>query len=191
MTLQVLAQAVPSTNGGNETLLLWGFILFGAALLLLVIELFVPSGGLIGLLSGVAVIGSIVAFFMYDTALGAVALISYIVLVPIVGFFLFKFWLNSPLARNMILGDLDDSDIQAEGEGHPSMSPDQVRQSRMAQLQLLIGVEGETVTPLRPVGIVKIQGQRIDAMAESGMIDPGMPVVVTDVYDNQIKVRAL
>lgn len=191
MTLQVLAQAVPIANGGNETLLLWGFILFGAALLLLVIELFVPSGGLIGLLSGVAVIGSVVAFFMYDTTLGAVALISYIVLVPIVGFFLFKFWLNSPLARNMILGDLDDSDIQAEGEGHPPMSPDQARQDRMAQLQSLIGVEGEAVTPLRPVGIVKIQGQRIDAMAESGMIDPGMPVIVTDVYDNQIKVRAL
>ncbi|MHC5009117.1 MAG: NfeD family protein [Planctomycetota bacterium] len=45
------------------------------------------------------------------------------------------------------------------------------------------------MTDLRPVGVVKIDGQRIDALAESGIVEAETPVVVTDVYDNQIKVR--
>ena len=46
-----------------------------------------------------------------------------------------------------------------------------------------------TVTGLRPVGVVKINGQRVDALAEGGVIAANTPVLVTDVYDNQIKVR--
>jgi hypothetical protein len=38
---------------------------------------------------------------------------------------------------------------------------------------------------------VRVGGRRIDAMAESGVIPAHTPVVVTDVYDNQIKVRAV
>ena len=52
---------------GNESYFLWGCLLFGAAMVLLVIELFVPSGGLIGILCGVAAIGSIVSFLVRTT----------------------------------------------------------------------------------------------------------------------------
>ncbi len=52
-----------------------------------------------------------------------------------------------------------------------------------------MGAEGTTVTDLRPVGFVTINGQRMDGMAESGVIEADTPVVVTDVYDNQVKVR--
>ena len=59
----------------------------------------------------------------------------------------------------------------------------------MVELRQLIGVNGVSITALRPVGTVKIEGKRIDALAETGVIDADTPVVVTDVYDNQIKVR--
>ena len=39
------------------------------------------------------------------------------------------------------------------------------------------------------MGTIKIEDRRIDGMAESGTIEAGTPVIVTDVYDNQIKVR--
>ena len=71
-------------------------------------------------------------------------------------------------------------------------APDPAGKSRLgrhAQLRERIGAEGVTITALRPVGIVKINGQRIDAMAESGIVEANTPVVVADVYDNQIKVR--
>ena len=43
------------------------------------------------------------------------------------------------------------------------------RRERLAQLRELIGAEGKTVTALRPVGVVKIGGERIDALAETGV----------------------
>lgn len=184
----LFAQAAVS-SGADETYLFWALALLGASLILLFLELFVPSGGLIGLLAGVAAIGSIVAFFRYDTTWGMVATAAYLILGPIVGIFGFRLWLNSPLARRMILGGEEMSDSELEGD--MAISDAHARQERLAQLRQLIGAQGTSVTPLRPVGIVKINGQRIDAMAESAMIDAGSPIVVTDVYDNQIKVRAI
>ena len=182
MTQTVLAQV---TGGESDAYLLWGFILAGAALGLLFVELLVPSGGLLGLVCGVAAIGSIVAFFKYDTTFGAAALLAYIILTPILLVFVFKLWIQSPLAKRMVLGS---EDTLAEGDDTVGESQ-QERLRRLEALRELIGAEGVSVTALRPVGFVKINGRRIDAMAESGIVEADTPVVVTDVYDNQIKVR--
>ena len=42
---------------------------------------------------------------------------------------------------------------------------------------------------IRPVGFIKINGMRVDAISESGVIEADTPVIVTDAYDNQLKVR--
>jgi membrane-bound serine protease (ClpP class) len=174
-----------AAGAANDTFLLAGFILAGLAVLLLFVELVVPSGGLIGLLCGVATIASVVAFFKYDTTWGLVAMLAYLVLGPIGVAFAFKLWLHSPLARRMILGaeDVTRSDEEAAAAAEES------RRRRLAQLQELIGAEGITVTALRPVGVVKIEGQRVDALSEAGVIEARTPVVVTDILDNQIRVR--
>jgi membrane-bound serine protease (ClpP class) len=181
-----LAQAAGAA-ADNETYLLWGFILAAAALGLLFLELLVPSGGLLGLLCGVAAISSIIAFFQYDTAFGIAALLAYALLTPILLVFVFKLWIHSPLARRMVLGGDDES--ENDGEQDNVGATEQARLQRLEQLRQLIGAEGVTITALRPVGFVKINGQRLDAMAETGVIEADTPVVVTDAYDNQIKVR--
>ena len=186
---QLLAQTSGAPAAGDgDAYLLWGFMLLGIALVLLFLELFVPSGGLIGVVAGIAAIASVIAFFRFDTTWGMVAAGSYLVLGPIIGVFAFKLWLNSPLAKNMILGG---NETVADNEEDLAMSAEHARQERLAQLRQLIGAQGVAVTALRPVGTVKINGQRIDAMAEFGIIDAGTAVVVTDLYDNQIKVRAV
>jgi membrane-bound ClpP family serine protease len=188
MTLLMLAQDAAGAAGAevNETYFLWGCILFGVAFLLLALELFVPSGGLIGILAGVAAVGSSVAFFMYDAWWGAFSALLYVVLAPILIIFLFKVWLHSPIAKMMILGDnrptpATDEETAAESEHD--------RRERLEEIRSLIGVEGVTETALRPVGTVRIKGQRVDGLAESGIIEANTPIVVVDVYDNQIKVR--
>jgi membrane-bound ClpP family serine protease len=50
---------------------------------------------------------------------------------------------------------------------------------------------GEVVSTLRPIGVVKIGDQRHDALAETGIIEPGQRIRVTAVTDNQLKVRAI
>ncbi|MHC4219562.1 MAG: NfeD family protein [Planctomycetota bacterium] len=171
----------------NDAYLMWGFILAAAALGLLIIELLIPSGGLLGVLCGIAAIGSIVAFFQYDMMFGVVSVLAYIVLTPILLVFVFKLWIQSPLAKRLVLGG--DTQGQTDGEQDTLKTAEKARLKRLEELRRLIGAEGVTVTDLRPVGFVKIDGQRLDAMAESGVVDANTPVVVTDVYDNQIKVR--
>lgn len=180
----VLAQAAIEAN--NEAYLWWGIALTGIALILLFIEFVVPSGGLLALLCGTAAVGSIIAFFMYSSTAGATALGSYVVGTPILLVFVFKLWLNSPISNRMVLGGNKDLAEPGEESYHESVK---VRAERHAQMQGLIGAKGKTITSLRPVGVVKIDGQRIDAMAESGIIESGTEIVVTDIYDNQIKVR--
>jgi len=182
----LLAQAAAQDPQANDIYLVWGFILLGVAIGLLVLELFVPSGGVIGVLCGIAAIGSVVSFFRFDTTFGVVAMIAYIVLGPIVIYFGFKMWVASPLGRRMILG-ANDEVVNEQGETIPTAEI--ARRERLERLRQLIGAEGVTVTALRPVGTVRIAGQRLDALSESGIIEANTPVTVTEVYDNQIKVR--
>ena len=46
-------------------------------------------------------------------------------------------------------------------------------------------------TASTPIGIVGTDGERIDAMAETGSIEAECTIEVTSVYDNQVKVRAV
>ena len=185
----LLAQTVATPNAGeNDAALIWALLLFAVSVVLLVLELFVPSGGLISVLAGVSALGSILAFFRYDTTWGLVATGMYLVLGPIVIVYGLKWWINSPLGRRMILSNPTDLD-PLDPDSPSAISSEHARQERAAQMRQLIGARGLTVTSLRPIGTVKIEGQRIDALAESGVIEPGTPVVVTEVYDNQVKVR--
>lgn len=186
--MALLAQAVQTgtTDSGDTMFILWGFILLAIAIGLLALEMFVPSGGLIGALCGIAAIGSITAFFKYDTLVGVVAIGGYIVLFPILIVFIFKLWLNSPVAKWMILGGAENQEEAAEDA---TIGSERARHDKIDELRSLIGARGQTITSLRPVGVVKIEGRRVDAMAESGIIEADTPVVVVDAYDNQIKVR--
>jgi len=185
-----LAQASPpaATGGENDLALVWGLLLMAAAIVLVAAELFVPSGGMISVLAAVAAIGSIVAFFRYDTTWGLVATGTYVIVGPIAIIYGLKWWIHSPLGRRMILSNPSEPD-PLDPEAGGAMSGEHARQERAAALRQLIGARGVAVTMLRPVGTVRIENQRLDAMAESGVIEAGSPIVVTDVYDNQVKVR--
>lgn len=185
MTLLTLAQATTDT-ATNDVFFIWGCVLFGVAFFLMFLELFIPSGGLIGILAGVAAVASVVAFFRYDATWGYGVMLAYLILGPILIVFVFRVWVNSSLAKMMILGG---EERAAEDATEAVMLSETERRKRLAELKALIGVTGVTETALRPVGTVRIEGQRVDALAETGIIEANTPVIVTDVYDNQIKVR--
>lgn len=179
----LLAAADTAVSGAaEERWLIVGFILLVLAIIFFAAELFIPSGGILATLCGLSIVGSVAAFFAHDWRWGIVSASIYAAGAPAALIFGLKVWSVSPLARRMILSDDVDDDRP------PSQHPAALRRE---QLRKLIGAEGAAVSPLRPVGFVRIQGQRIDALAEAGMIDAGAKVVVVDVVDDQIKVRAV
>ena len=56
-SLALAATATAAAEAGSTVALIWGVVLFGIALLLLLLELFVPSGGLISVVAGVSLVG--------------------------------------------------------------------------------------------------------------------------------------
>lgn len=152
----------------NATYLFVSLGLLGLAVVLLALELLVPSGGALAVATGVSAIASVVAMFAYDLTWGAVYLAIMCVAAPVVGLGIMKLWVNTPIGRRMVLSDA------AGGAGTRGIA---------------VGDEGVTLTVLRPVGTVRIGQSRADGLAESGFIDVGRRVVVTELIDGNAKVR--
>jgi membrane-bound serine protease (ClpP class) len=53
----------------------------------------------------------------------------------------------------------------------------------------LVGAIGETETVLRPAGVVRIDGQRVDAVSEGEYLQRGVLVQVVDISGNRVVVR--
>lgn len=171
----------------DDTFLVIGIVCLCVAVLVIILEVFIPSAGLLALIGAASAVAALVSFFLYDTLLGVVMLGLTLVLGPLAGWGLFRLWINSPIARRMILAG--ENEAISTGDRASFAKSEMERAQRAQELQRLIGSEGETMTTLRPVGTVRIAGRRLDAMAESGIIEAGTAIVVTDVYDNQVKVR--
>ena len=89
--------------------LTWAVLTMAFGLLLIVVEMFVPSGGVIGFISFAAVVTSIVMAFQHSeyTGLGfmAVAVLG----TPLLLALAFKWWPKTPLGRRLLL-DLPNGD---------------------------------------------------------------------------------
>lgn len=188
----LVATLMFAQDAPDSAYLVWGVVLFGAAVFFVALELILPSAGMLALLSAGSVIASIVAFFLHSPTAGLVAVLSYLVLVPAALTFGLKWWMNSPLGRRLVLSSSVEGtrDADEASDGDRPLADGVAGRRPGASLRELIGAEGVTVTPLRPVGTVRIEGRRVDALSESGTIDADTPIVVTDVYDNQVKVKA-
>lgn len=167
----------------NE-LLLWGFGLIGVGLVLAVLEVFVPSAGVIALVSASAAIAGVVAFFRYDTVWGVVSLVG----VVVAGVSLFNFALKvlpyTPVGKGLILGG------GASGEEAARVRAEAER-AEAAAAAALIGVEGEALTDCRPVGSARLEGERLEVLAVGGMIEEGSRVRVVSVEGKTVRVRAV
>lgn len=165
----------------DPTLLYWGLGLLAASLLLIVVELFVPSGGIISIGAGICAIAAVVVLFRHDTTWGLIGLLAVMVLGPMAFAFAIKVYPSTPIGRRMLFGE--------SGEDAATEQVDRVAKER-ERVHALLHAEGFALTDLRPVGTIEIDGARHDALAEGGMIEAGTKIRVSRISDGQIKVRA-
>ncbi|GGG13636.1 hypothetical protein GCM10007425_04930 [Lysinibacillus alkalisoli] len=153
---------------GYETILL--FIL-GAALI--GAEFFIP-GGIVGIIGIGAVIASIVMAGADVTHMLISVLIA--ISVAIVGMVIIMkvFGKKLTILNNLVLKDATTTE-----DGYVS---------NVNRIDL-IGRTGKTVTPLRPSGIMDIQGERLDVVSEGAYIEAGKMVVIIKVEGSRIVVR--
>ena len=159
----------------NE-LLLWSFVCFAVAAILFAAEVLIPSGGILGGSSVVAVIAGIVLLFRVDTLFGLIGILVTFLALPFLFAVALKAFPHTPIGRLLTLRS------PARGSrgraGPVEESPDR-----------LVGETGKAVTDLRPVGTCLISGKRMDAMAERGTISRGERVRVIAAEGMYVKVR--
>ncbi len=183
--------AAAATNVPDASWIGIGLGLLLLALVLFAVELFIPSGGMLGILCGLAAIASVTSFFFYSPAAGGFALIVYLIATPFLLVYGVKLWSRTPIGRRLILGGTEELDGRGLDEDEIDQELDSRRRLSHESDTSLIGRIAQTATPLRPVGVIRLDGRRMDALAESGVIDVDTEVEVIAVLDNQIKVRRL
>lgn len=136
-------------------------------------ELVLPGGilGVIGI--GLLVAAVVVTFAKFGATAGIVASVLLLIFCFVVLGWWMKYFHRLPLTRKLILQN-------------ESGEEDEKKEERNS----LLGKSGTTLTDLTPSGRVKIDGQKIDVIAESGSIGVGVDVTVVAVRGPSIVVRA-
>lgn len=157
-----------------ENPLVWAMLLLILGLALIVLEMFIPSGGLLGVLAAAAVVGSMFVAVKYSpsTAVGASFVIGELIGVCVVIALALKYWPNTAIGRRIA----------------PELPrPEDVLPSN--EFQDLLGKIGHAKSPMLPSGAVQIDGRTVNAVSEGMAIDAGQLVKVIEVRGNRIVVR--
>jgi len=155
--------------------LLFAVFLFMACSVLLVAEVFLPSGGLLTVGALACVAGGIAFFFQQNAALGWIGVGVAVVLIPSVLALAYRVFPRTRFGQSVTLTPTQ----RSVGDAVPDT----------AQLRELLGEVALVKTPLRPVGICDFSGQRLECVAESGYVETGSYVVVIRVQGTQLTVR--
>jgi len=164
---------------GGDSDLYWGLGLVATCLLLIVLEVLIPSGGLIAIGSALAGIGGIVLLFMYDVTWGLTGLLFLILLSPVAFFGAINMLPHTPIGRQL-LGE-ENEETKRERE--------EAEQREKEERLALIGARGVASSDLHPVGEVEIQGKIYQALAEHTWIDADSSVEVVDTSGLDLHVK--
>jgi len=155
--------------------LIYAVLLLVLFLILLVLELFIPSGGLLGVAAAASIIASIILGFMHSLAVGALLLVATAVIVPVLISVGLRAWPHTAMGKRMLTIDPDANDAIEV----------QLRDQREA----MVGKTGIAKTNLLPSGLVEIEGKRIDAISIGMAIDKGERIEVVSVVSGKVRVQ--
>lgn len=157
--------------------MIWVILLLVIGLAVMVLEVFIPSGGILGFVSVASLLAALgTAFLQIGAAAGMTALGITVIAVPLVLAAAFRWFPETPLGRRVLPPPPDPADVL----------PDAARRRRLRDL---VGRNGMAVNELLPWGSVEVDGVLVDAMSESGPIAAGTIVEVAGVQGMSLVVR--
>lgn len=149
--------------------------LLGLGLLLILAEVLFPSFGLLGVGAALALGGSIAAAFAHSSEAGFGLLVAVALLVPAALMLGMKVLPHSPFAKHLVASGFS----FADGE---------VADARDLEL---VGAEGPAETPLRPAGMARLRGRRVDVVTRGEHVERGARVRVLEVRGSRVVVAEL
>ncbi len=152
-------------------------LLFAMAAVVLVLEIFIPSYGILSILGFGILIGAIVKTFdFYGSTAGGFAVLGSAVCLPAGAYIAVKTWPNTKIGRLIA----PPNPVYTESDLGPDLDG----------LRTLVGRTGRSLSPLRPVGTCEFDGRRVQCVGESGMIDAGKTVRAVGLRGRTLEVTA-
>lgn len=152
-------------------------LFLGLAILFGVLEIFVPSFGILTLLAIMSLVACVSTAMRINPYFGFALLLFLMVTVPILVALCLK------IAPQTRVGQL----IFLETKPEDRTAADPIRE----KFRTLIGKRGKAVSLMLPSGRVSVEGRTYDAVGESGAIDPGTEIIVLRSEAAWLVVRTL
>lgn len=156
--------------------LTWAIICLCVGLALAMLEFFVPSGGIIGLLAVGTLLTAIVMAFQTSAWTGLAFAAVSVIGAPVMISLAFRWWPNTPMGRRLLLDVHRPEDVLPDND-------------LRRELKNLVGKFGEAKTLMTPNGAVDVHGRVVDAVSEGMVIEPGRRVRVVEVRGTRVLVR--
>lgn len=147
-------------------------VLLGLGLAFIVAEILFPSFGVLAVLATASIVGSVAVAFVLSTTTGMWFLVAVALLVPATIMLGFKVFPKTPMGKALI---------------NPGLSFESQKTYDARDIALL-GKEGVAESMLRPAGVARLDGRRVDVMTRGEMIQAGERVRVLEVEANRVVV---
>ena len=145
-------------------------------MLLLTVEIFLPTAGTVGILAFLVVVAAVISAFLHSVMYGSIFLLLIVVATPFLFAAAVKIWPHTPIGRMILIGDIKKENVMPK-DSHYVRIADQ------------IGKTGIAKTKMYPSGIVIIDDQKFDALTTGFPIEAGETVKVISVKGNRLHVQ--
>lgn len=153
-------------------------LLYAVAAVVLLLEIFIPSYGILCIVGFGILIGAIVTTFdYYGPTAGWLSITGTVVTLPVGAFVAVKIWPHTKIGRLIVPPNpvYTDSDFGVD----------------LDRLRATVGQSGRSLSPLRPVGTCEFDGRRLQCVCESGMIDAGKTVRAIGLKGRNLEVSEI
>ena len=153
------------------------FLLLIIGLVLVVAEIFFVSMGALGAGAALTLLTAVVlAFTHHGQVVGFLFLTAAAIGAPVVAYFALKALPNTRLGQQLLLAGPNREDV--------------TRAAAEPDLERYRDQTGVTESVLRPAGIARIAGRRVDVISRGEMIEAGIAVRVINIEGNRVVVAA-
>lgn len=165
--------------------LIWSLVLFAAGLMIAVMEVVLPSAGILSIAAIACLGGSLWCSYQVSGFAVAVMGISEAIVVPTTVFATFKILPKTAMGRQLFLSAPTQSGLQKRAVGPTPASP------AVSAGGTPVGCEGRVVTMLRPSGTAELNGRRVSVVSNGNMIPVDARIRVIHVEGTRIVVEEI
>ncbi|MBL8892611.1 MAG: hypothetical protein JNL67_21725 [Planctomycetaceae bacterium] len=149
------------------------WLCFLAFLVVIVLEMLLPSAGVLFVLSVLLAIAAVVFAFMHSLYLGAAMVVILAISMPGLFALFSRIWPHTPLGKKLIIS----------APTPDSVMPPSDKETGLGQLK---GEKAEVLSPMLPTGSVRIGDKTLVATSETGAIEVGQWVRVVRIQMNRL-----